>query len=68
MRIAVFFVGNRLMLDDGIGPAVYDYIVENYNFGNETSANEVLANVWQPQKQQLHLWSNLRSICSMLAA
>ena len=45
MRIAVFFVGNRLMLDDGIGPAVYDYIVENYNFGNETSANEVLANV-----------------------
>lgn len=45
MRIAVFFVGNRLMLDDGIGPAVYDYIVENYNFGNETSANEVPANV-----------------------
>lgn len=45
MRIAVFFVGNRLMLDDGIGPAVYDYIVENYNFGNEMSANEVPANV-----------------------
>lgn len=45
MRIAVFFVGNRLMLDDGIGPAVYDYIVENYNFGNEMPANEVLANV-----------------------
>lgn len=45
MRIAVFFVGNRLMLDDGIGPAVYDYIVENYNFGNETSADEVPANV-----------------------
>lgn len=45
MRIAVFFVGNRLMLDDGIGPAVYDYIVENYNFGNETSENEVPANV-----------------------
>ena len=45
MRIAVFFVGNRLMLDDGIGPAVYDYIVENYNFGNETSANEVPAYV-----------------------
>ncbi len=45
MRIAVFFVGNRLMLDDGIGSAVYDYIVENYNFGNEMPANEVLANV-----------------------
>lgn len=52
MRIAVFFVGNRLMLDDGIGPAVYDYIVENYNFGNETSANEVLANV-HPSSEQV---------------
>ena len=31
MRIAVFFVGNRLMLDDGIGPAVYDFILEQYN-------------------------------------
>lgn len=31
MRIAVFFVGNRLMLDDGIGPAVYDYILEQYD-------------------------------------
>lgn len=45
MRIAVFFVGNRLMLDDGIGPAVYDYIVENYNFGNEMPTDEVPANV-----------------------
>lgn len=31
MRIAVFFVGNRLMLDDGVGPAVYDYVLETYN-------------------------------------
>lgn len=31
MRIAVFFVGNRLMLDDGIGPAVYDNILEQYD-------------------------------------
>ncbi len=30
MRIAVFFVGNRLMLDDGLGPAVYDAILETY--------------------------------------
>lgn len=30
MRIAVFFVGNRLMLDDGVGPAVYDHIQEEY--------------------------------------
>lgn len=30
MRVAVFFVGNRLMLDDGVGPAVYDEINEVY--------------------------------------
>ena len=30
MRIAVFFVGNRLMLDDGVAPAVYDYMLETY--------------------------------------
>lgn len=30
MHIAVFFVGNRLMLDDGLGPAVYDAILETY--------------------------------------
>ena len=29
-RIAVFFVGNRLMLDDGVGPAAYDLIQEEY--------------------------------------
>ena len=29
-RIAVFFVGNRLMLDDGVGPAAYDLICEEY--------------------------------------
>ena len=29
-KAAVFFVGNRLMLDEGIGPAVYDEITENY--------------------------------------
>lgn len=27
---AVFFVGNRLMLDEGVAPAVYDELVENY--------------------------------------
>lgn len=30
-KIAVFFVGNRLMLDDGVGPATYDEIMETYN-------------------------------------
>lgn len=27
---AVFFVGNRLMLDEGVAPAVYDELVANY--------------------------------------
>ncbi len=29
-RIAVLCVGNRLMLDDGLGPAVYDAVQEGY--------------------------------------
>ncbi|HAM14714.1 MAG TPA: hydrogenase maturation protease [Eggerthellaceae bacterium] len=29
-RIAVFCVGNRLHLDDGVGPAVYDAVRERY--------------------------------------
>ena len=29
-KIAVFCVGNRLMLDDGVGPAVYDEIIDTY--------------------------------------
>lgn len=29
-RIAVFCVGNRLMLDDGLGPAVYDALLERF--------------------------------------
>lgn len=29
-KAAVFFVGNRLMLDEGIGPAVYDALMEDY--------------------------------------
>jgi len=30
MRIAVFCVGNRLHMDDGIGPAVFDVVTQNY--------------------------------------
>ncbi|OUO90925.1 hydrogenase maturation protease [Gordonibacter sp. An230] len=30
MRIAVLFVGNRLMLDDGVGPAAYEELLERY--------------------------------------
>ena len=29
-RIAVFCVGNRLHLDDGVGPAVYDAVLERF--------------------------------------
>ena len=29
-RAAVFFVGNRLMLDDGVGPAAYDAFLEQF--------------------------------------
>ena len=29
-RIAVFCVGNRLHLDDGVGPAVYDDVLERF--------------------------------------
>lgn len=29
-RIAVFCVGNKLMLDDGLGPAVYDTLMREY--------------------------------------
>ncbi len=41
MRIAVFFVGNRLMLDDGIGPAVYDYIHEQYTLPENVDTYDV---------------------------
>lgn len=30
-RICVLFVGNRLMMDDGVGPATYDYIREHFD-------------------------------------
>lgn len=30
-RAAVFCVGNRLMLDEGVGPAVYDAILRDYD-------------------------------------
>ncbi len=30
-RIAIFCVGNRLMLDDGLGPAIYDELIANWD-------------------------------------
>ena len=34
-KIAVFCVGNRLHLDDGVGPAVYDEVLERFDVPNE---------------------------------
>lgn len=36
-KIAVICVGNRLMLDDGIGPAVFDELSEKYSFPDHVS-------------------------------
>lgn len=40
-RIAVFFVGNRLMLDDGVGPAAYDLINQEYNISENVDLFDV---------------------------
>ena len=34
-KIAVFCVGNRLHLDDGVGPAVYDAVLERFDVPEE---------------------------------
>ena len=34
-KIAVFCVGNRLHLDDGVGPAVYDTVLERFDVPDE---------------------------------
>ncbi len=41
MKTAIFCVGNKLMLDDGIGPAVYDELVAGYEFPEEVSLFDV---------------------------
>ncbi|MBQ9954396.1 MAG: hydrogenase maturation protease [Eggerthellaceae bacterium] len=40
-KAAVFFVGNRLMLDEGIGPAVYDALVEGYEIPDNVQLFDV---------------------------
>ena len=35
MKIAILCIGNRLMLDDGVGPAVYDALETGYRFGDD---------------------------------
>ena len=37
MRIAILCIGNRLMLDDGVGPAVYDALEAGYRFGDDVA-------------------------------
>ncbi len=36
-KIAIICVGNRLMLDDGIGPAVFDELTEKHSFPEHVS-------------------------------
>lgn len=38
---AVFFVGNRLMLDDGVGPAAYDEILAGYDIPENVTLVDV---------------------------
>lgn len=40
-KIAVFCVGNKLMLDDGVGPAVYDELVERYAIPDNVDLRDV---------------------------
>lgn len=40
-KIAVFCVGNRLMLDDGLGPAVYDELVGAYEISDNVRLVDV---------------------------
>lgn len=39
--IAIFCVGNRLMLDDGIGPCVYDELIEHYEIPDRVEVYEL---------------------------
>ena len=41
MRAAVFCVGNKLMLDDGIGPAVYDALLAGYEIPENVEVLDV---------------------------
>ena len=38
---AVFFVGNRLMLDDGVGPAAYDALLEAFDIPDNVTLFDV---------------------------
>lgn len=40
-RIAVFCVGNKLMLDDGLGPVVYEELTRSYHFPENVELYDV---------------------------
>lgn len=40
-RIAVICAGNRLMLDDGVGPAIYDEMMARYRFPDNVDVFDV---------------------------
>ena len=40
-KIIVLFVGNRVMLDDGVGPAAYDFIRENFDLPDNVDLFDV---------------------------
>ena len=57
-KAAVFFVGNRLMLDEGIGPAVYDALVEGYEIPDNVQLFDVgcMSLDMMPWRAILGLW------------
>lgn len=40
-KIAIFCVGNKLMLDDGLGPVVYEELVRSYDFPSNVELHDV---------------------------
>ena len=53
---AVFFVGNRLMLDDGVGPAAYDEILAGYDIPETPEQIAKCAyECWQAGASVVHL-------------
>lgn len=40
-RIAIFCVGNKLMLDDGLGPVVYEELTRSYEFPENVTIYDV---------------------------
>ena len=40
-KAIVFFVGNRLMYDEGLGPAAYDFIMEHYQIPDNVELFDV---------------------------